>query len=139
MGRVTRRMARVAMAVLLLLPAALGAGPAAAQGGGEGGRIVGRVTDGAGRAVEGARVVLVPADTSGPERTAVSGETGGFEFAALPAGTYTVRAATARAGREIRVTLAAGELQTLVARLRAGEGITRVADEVQISAPRDRK
>jgi Carboxypeptidase regulatory-like domain len=138
MGRVTRRIVRVAVAALLLLPA-LGASPAAAQGGGGEGRIVGRVTDGAGKAVEGARVVLVPADTSVPERTAVNGETGGFEFAALPAGTYTVRAATARAGREIRVTLAAGELQTLVARLRAGDGTVRVADEVRISAPRDRR
>lgn len=83
-------------------------------------RIVGRVTDGAGNAVAGARVVLVAPEAASPAVSTTTGETGGFQFAGLSAGTYTVRAERPGfAAREQRVTVEAGERLTVVARLRA--------------------
>jgi protocatechuate 3,4-dioxygenase beta subunit len=91
------------------------AGPAAAQ---EPGRVVGRVTDGAGNPVKGAAVELV-ADAGGARATATSGETGGFEFAGVAAGAYTLRAEGAGfSAHTSRVTVGAGERRTVIARLR---------------------
>jgi protocatechuate 3,4-dioxygenase beta subunit len=118
--KMTRWMARVAGVAVLVTGLGGVAAPAAAQ---SEGRIVGRVTDDVGRPVEGARVVLAPADSAAPARAAVSGATGGFEFAALPPGAYTLRAGTAgSASRELRVTVAPGERQTLIARLQRRRG-----------------
>lgn len=112
----------IASAALLLAAAA----PLAAQDA----RIVGRVTDDVGNAVEGARVVLVTSDETAPERTATSGQTGGFQFAELAPGTYTVRATSAGgATRELRVQVDAGELETVVARLRPGRAPRLAANE----------
>ncbi|HEX5724591.1 MAG TPA: carboxypeptidase-like regulatory domain-containing protein, partial [Longimicrobiaceae bacterium] len=94
---------------------------AAAPAAGQSGRIVGRVTDPIGRPVEGATVVLVSAEAGQAPRTARSGETGGFEFAGVPAGSYTLR--VERPGfrpRETPVAVEAGELRTVVARLEPG-------------------
>lgn len=93
------------------------AGIATAQ---EPGRVVGRVTDGAGNPVKGAAVELV-ADAGGARATATSGETGGFEFAGVAVGAYTLRAEGAGfAAYTSRVTVAAGERKTVIARLRPG-------------------
>ena len=102
-----------AAAVLLGLLAT--AGPAAAQAG----RVVGRVTDAAGRPVRGASVVLVAADSAAaPVRREVTGETGGFDFAAVQPGVYTLRASGAGyRERVLRVELAPAELESVIARL----------------------
>ncbi len=82
-------------------------------------RVVGRVTDGAGNPVRGAVLELV-SEADGAKATASSGETGGFEFARLPAGVYILRAVREGLGdRTTRVTVAAGERRTVIARLRA--------------------
>lgn len=102
------------MGLLLVL---VMAGIAAAQ---EPGRVVGRVTDGAGNPVKGAAVELV-ADAGGARTTATSGETGGFEFAGVAAGAYTLRAEGAGfSAHTSRVTVGAGERRTVIARLRPG-------------------
>lgn len=88
--------------------------PAAAQTG----RVIGRVTDGVGNAVSDARVALVSADSAAAVRTETTGETGGFEFARVTPGEYTLR--VERAGyrvREMRVELQPGGRETLIARL----------------------
>ena len=112
----------------LLGAALLGGEPAAAQGAAaEPARVVGRVTDGAGNPVRGATLELV-ADMDGTRATTSSGETGGFEFPRVAAGTYTLR--TERDGfREgsTRVTVAAGERRTVIARLRAGRPVRATA------------
>src|SRR4051812_46181038 len=78
------------------------AAPAAAQAG----RVIGRVTDAAGNPVRNAQVVLVPADSGETQRTATTGETGGFDFASVPPGHYTLRAAaTGFRERQLRVEL----------------------------------
>ncbi|HEX8395256.1 MAG TPA: carboxypeptidase-like regulatory domain-containing protein [Longimicrobium sp.] len=102
----------------LLLAAALAAAaanPLAAQA-----RVLGRVTDGAGNAVAGASVTVAAAD--GTERTTTTGPGGGFQFADLPAGTYTLRAERGSAGqaRERSITLAAGQVASPVVRLLGG-------------------
>jgi hypothetical protein len=98
----------------LALVAALHA-PAAAQDG----RVIGRVTDGVGNAVPAAKVALVAHDSAAPARSeTTTGETGGFEFARLRPGRYTVR--VERAGfrvREMQVQLPPGGRETLIARL----------------------
>ena len=98
----------------LALAAALH-GPAAAQDG----RVIGRVTDGVGNAVPAAKVALVAHDSAAPARSeTITGETGGFEFARLRPGRYTVR--VERAGfrvREMQVQLPPGGRETLIARL----------------------
>lgn len=106
---------------LLLAGALLAGEPVAAQGAAaEPARVVGRVTDGVGNPVKGATLELV-ADADGTRATASSGETGGFEFPRVRAGTYTLR--TARAGfteGSTKVTVAPGERRTVIARLRPG-------------------
>ena len=103
------------MGLLLVLVAM--AVPAAAQ---EPGRVVGRVTDGAGNPVKGAVVELV-ADAGGARVTASSGETGGFEFAGVAAGAYTLKAQGAGfSAHTSRLTVGAGERRTVIARLRPG-------------------
>lgn len=83
-------------------------------------RVVGRVTDGLGNPVKGATLELVD-DRDGTRATTASGETGGFEFARLPAGVYTLRAErTGFRERSTRVAVAAGERRTVVTRLRTG-------------------
>lgn len=105
------------MALLLVLLG--GAGTVRAQ---ETGQLVGRVTDGVGRAVEGARVEVVRDEPAAQGQTARSGETGGFGFGALAPGRYRVR--VEHAGfqpREDRVTVEPGERRTLIVRLRPAE------------------
>ena len=133
-ARTMRLIRRVAAAVLLLLPAAVDAAEAQGEGGA---RIVGRVTDGAGNPVAGAAVVLVSADPSAPERTATSGETGGFELAPLAAGTYTVRVSSRHGTRELRVRVEAGERRTVIARLRPERETARLAERT--ARPRNRR
>jgi protocatechuate 3,4-dioxygenase beta subunit len=112
----------------LLVGALLAGEPASAQGGAaEPARVVGRVTDGAGNPVKDATLELV-ADADGTRAIASSGETGGFEFARVAAGTYTLR--TERAGfaqGSTRVTVAAGERRTVIARLRPGRPVRATA------------
>lgn len=94
--------------------AAVLSSPAAAQAG----RVIGRVTDGVGNAVSDAKVALVSADSAAAVRTETTGETGGFEFARVTPGQYTLR--VERAGyrvREMRVDLQPGGRETLIARL----------------------
>jgi protocatechuate 3,4-dioxygenase beta subunit len=81
-------------------------------------RVVGRVTDPLGNPVKGATLELVD-DRGDARASTASGETGGFEFARLPAGEYTLRAA--RDGfrqRTTRLSVAAGERRIVVTRLR---------------------
>ena len=82
------------------------------------GRVIGRVTDGVGNAVPAAQVVLVAHDSGAARTETVTGETGGFEFARLTPGRYTVR--VERAGyrvHELQVQLPPGGRETLIARL----------------------
>src|SRR5688500_9841719 len=117
-----------AAAVLLGLLAT--AAPAAAQAG----RVVGRVTDAAGRPVRGASVVLVAADSAAsPARRAVTGETGGFDFSAVQPGSYTLRASGAGFREQVvRVEIAPAQLQSVIARLAQA----RPADEPRRQRPR---
>ena len=102
------------------------AAPAAAQAG----RVIGRVTDAVGNPVANARVVLVPADSAAAPRTAVTGETGGFDFAAVPPGRYSVRAAAAGfRERQLHVELRPHARQTVIARLATQRGVPRFASE----------
>jgi protocatechuate 3,4-dioxygenase beta subunit len=103
------------------------AGPAAAQAA----RVVGRVTDAAGRPVRGASVVLVAADsTSAPARREVTGETGGFDFSAVPPGVYTLRASGAGyRERVLRVELAPAQLESVIARLPRARPADALAEE----------
>src|SRR3954464_444978 len=106
--------------------------PAAAQRG----RVLGRVTDGVGNPVAHARVALVPADSGAAQRTATTGETGGFDFAAVPPGQYTLRAAAPGfRPRELRVELAGDARETGIARLRTDRGVPRPATQRLDPAP----
>jgi len=106
---------------------ALAAHPLGAQEGGSPARVVGRVTDRGGNPVSGAALVLV-ADKGRARLASVSGETGGFQFAGLAPGEYTLRAERAGfAPATVRVTLAAGERRTVYARLRAGRDSAAVS------------
>ena len=118
-GRVVR-----GVPALLLATAMLAGEPVAAQNEApQTAHVVGRVTDGAGNAVEGATLELV-AEADGSRVTTASSETGGFEFRRVAAGVYTLR--TVRAGfaaRDTRVTVQAGGRHTVIARLWAGRSI----------------
>jgi hypothetical protein len=103
------------------------------------------VTDGVGNAVPAAKVALVAHDGAAPERSeTTTGETGGFEFARLRPGRYTVR--VERAGfraREMQVQLPPGGRETLIARLGnaprrdpAAEGRTRDQRTTNTRPPR---
>lgn len=110
--------------ILLLMWMLLAAGQGAAQ---EPGRVVGRITDGAGNPVRGATLVLV-SDADSSRITASSGETGGFEFARVAAGTYTLRAERPGfATRTTRVTVEPGERETVIARLRPARTVSAAA------------
>ena len=117
-------------AIALAAGAVLAAGSASALGGGA--RVIGRVTDAAGNPVTQATVVVIPADSAAPRARATTGDTGGFEFASLPAGGYTLR--VERAGfrdRSLRLELVEGKLETVIARLPRAR-VTQVAEQ---SAP----
>jgi len=94
------------------------------------GRVIGRVTDGVGNAVPSAEVVLVTPDSTAVARKETTGETGGFEFARVQPGQYTLH--VRRAGyrpREIPVQLAPGGRETLIARLGTAPRRERPAGE----------
>ena len=122
---------RAAAVVLGLLATA---GPAAAQAG----RVVGRVTDATGRPVRGASVVLVAADSaSAPARREVTGETGGFDFARVQPGVYTLRASGAGYREQVlRVELAPAELESVIARLPQARPANALAEERRPRRPR---
>jgi protocatechuate 3,4-dioxygenase beta subunit len=111
--------ARGMMAALALVIAAAAAGPLAAQDA----RVLGRVTDGVGNAVADARIVLVPDDSGAARQETVSGATGGFQFAGVAPGSYTLRAV--RDGfppHERRITVRPGQVLSQVVRLRTHRG-----------------
>jgi iron complex outermembrane receptor protein len=83
------RRSRPVILLLALVAALLLGGFGAAR---EPGRIVGRVTDVAGSPLGGAVVRARYAGEGVADRTARSGDTGGFQLAGLPPGRYTVRA-----------------------------------------------
>ena len=109
-------------------------GPAAAQNG----RVIGRVTDGVGNAVPAAQVVLVAHDSgTAARKETTTGETGGFEFARLTPGRYTVR--VERAGyraREMQVHLPPDGRETLIARLGSAPRRERAAESRTTQEPR---
>ena len=115
------------------LLALLAAGPAAAQEA----RVVGRVTDGAGKPVRGASVVLVAADSAAAaRREATTGESGGFDFAAVHPGVYTLRASgPGFRERVVRVELAPAQLESVIARLPLARPVTAQADQVRTGRP----
>ncbi|HSU15988.1 carboxypeptidase-like regulatory domain-containing protein [Longimicrobium sp.] len=114
---------RVAVVAGALLSLAV---PAAAQAG----RVLGRVTDAVGNPVARAEVALVSADSGAAPRKATTGETGGFDFAAVPPGRYTLRAAAPGFHpREVRVELDRDARETVIARLRTSRGVPRLATE----------
>jgi protocatechuate 3,4-dioxygenase beta subunit len=102
------------------------------------GRVIGRVTDGVGNPVTAAEVALVARDSaSAAARMETTGETGGFEFARVQPGAYTLR--VRRAGfraREMQVELRPGGRETLIARLPTAPRRERLAEE---RAPTERR
>lgn len=112
------RSLRRVLGALALVAASVVADPLAAQEG----RVLGRVTDGVGNPIPGAQITLVP-DGGAPPLRAVAGLTGGFEFAGVAAGTYTLRAE--RPGFPVferRITVREGEIVSQVLRLRSARG-----------------
>lgn len=112
---------------LLLGAAALLAGAAPVEG--QAARVLGRVTDGVGNPVPGARVALVAQDAQAPAQETVSGQTGGFQFGAVEPGVYTLRAT--RDGytvQERRITVRPGQVVSQVVRLLRGRAERQVAD-----------
>jgi protocatechuate 3,4-dioxygenase beta subunit len=111
------------MLALLLGVAALAAGAPAAR---QEARVLGRVTDGVGNPVADARVALVPTDAGTRRQETVSGATGGFQFAGVAPGTYTLRAARDGMGaQERRITVRPGQVVSQVVRLRSGRASSR--------------
>lgn len=93
----------------------------------EPGRVVGRITDDAGNPVRGATLVLV-SDADSSRTGTTSGETGGFEFARVTAGTYTLRVERRGfATRTARVKVEPGERETVIARLRPARTVPTAA------------
>lgn len=93
-------------------------------------RVLGRVTDGLGRPVAEARVTLVPQGAAQPRHETASGQTGGFQFAGVQPGTYTLRAT--RRGYSVgerRVTVRAGQVVSQVVRLQRGRATGGTATE----------
>ena len=85
-------------------------------------RVLGRVTDGVGNPVANAAITLVAEGGGAAAQSTVSGQTGGFQFQAVPPGTYTLRAERNGYGvREQRITVRAGRVVTPVVRL-SGSG-----------------
>jgi hypothetical protein len=116
--RAGRRPRTAAALPLLLAAVLLLAGLAPAR---ETGWIVGRVTDPAGNPLADAAVTAVRTDSAPQQWSTRSGETGGFQFPGLPAGSYQVTASrTGYAPREQRVVLAPGERRGVILRLRRG-------------------
>ncbi|HEX8242698.1 MAG TPA: carboxypeptidase-like regulatory domain-containing protein, partial [Longimicrobium sp.] len=67
----------------------------------------------------------------------VTGETGGFDFAAVPPGRYTVRAAAAGfRERQLHVELRPHARETVIARLSTQRGVPRFASERRPTEPR---
>jgi protocatechuate 3,4-dioxygenase beta subunit len=124
-----RRMASAAVLALLTLA---GVGPAAAQGSA---RVEGRVTDDFGRPVQGASVMLV-ADGAGARGGAVlSEQTGGFQFASVPPGSYRLRVEKpGYRAQEEAFTLRGGERRTVVLRLHGERQRRESADRQPVPA-----
>src|SRR5690349_10390768 len=113
MGTVVVRWMRV-LALLLGVAALAGTAPAEGQAA----RVLGRVTDGVGNPVPEARVALVAEGAQAPAHEAVSGQTGGFEFAGVAPGTYLLRATRDGYGvQERRITVRPGQVVSQVVRL----------------------
>jgi len=105
------------LSALALAAAAVlgGAGSAQAQDA----RVLGRVTDGVGNPVAGAQVTLVA--EGGATVQTVTGTGGGFQFAAVAPGSYTLRAQAAGVpAQERRITVRPGQVVSQVVRLRGG-------------------
>jgi hypothetical protein len=121
----TMAFVRRGMGVLALLGgmALGGAGPLEGQ---QAARVLGRVTDGVGNAVAEARVALVPEGATDPRHETVSGQTGGFQFAGVEPGTYTLRATRDGYGaQERRITVRPGQVVSQVVRLQPGRRADR--------------
>ncbi len=116
---------RRGMGVLALL-GGMALGGAEPLGGQQAARVVGRVTDGVGNAVAEARVALVPAGATDARHETVSGQTGGFQFAGVQPGTYTLRATRDGYGvQERRITVRPGQVVSQVVRLQRGRRVGR--------------
>lgn len=110
------RASRPVILLLALVAALLLAGFRAAE---DTGRIVGRVTDGAGNPLAGAAVSARHADPEAPGRATRTGDTGGFQLTGLPPGRYALRAERdGFAPGGLTVELEQGERETVILRLR---------------------
>lgn len=120
-------MTRITTARRLLGAVLVAVAGMAGEAGAQEARVLGRVTDGVGNPVADATVTLVPDDGAAGPRTAVSGQTGGFQFAAVAPGTYTLRVERAGYGvREQPIVVREGRVVTPVVRL-TGSGAGRGA------------
>jgi hypothetical protein len=116
----------------LLLGVAVLAGAAPVEG--QAARVLGRITDGVGNPVPQARVALVAEGAQAPAHETVSGQTGGFQFAGVVAGTYVLRATRDGYGmQERRITVRPGEVVSQVVRLRTGRAAGQVVSAVRSS------
>src|SRR3954447_22563113 len=68
------------------------------------GAVVGNVTDSSNAAIAGAAVTLINKETR-QERQATTTDTGGFDFATIPPGTYDVRASKPGFASSVRTGL----------------------------------
>ncbi|HST57379.1 MAG TPA: carboxypeptidase-like regulatory domain-containing protein [Longimicrobium sp.] len=116
----------------LLLGVAVLAGAAPAEG--QAARVLGRVTDGVGNPVAEARVTLVAQGAGAATHETVSGPTGGFQFAGVAPGVYTLRATRDGVGvQERRVTVRAGQVVSQIVRLLPGRAALQVVSAVRSS------